>query len=481
MKSFNYLVAVLLALGIPLSIAVDLTLFISGLVVIMACYCLYLIVRLAKNKLLLSARGFFIASFSLSYYYSYISLWITEPDKIKDPLTQLIILAVIYVHIMIEIILKIFKRPPPLSFKISNAFNKIELKPAYVLPVIALLTVMGVVSWRHYFSAFGGVSNFMLNVFKQEPIGFSGVGWAKSLSNSSFYASVLLFWVCVLDLKKKSGVKYYSLLAGFIIYTLSIAVMLVPYGGRGNILIIFLLLIIIYNYRVSRVSLKMILVVFSVLLTLAYVGKIYRDYMGRWDKGTKNLMKESRSTKILKSGFGFDDFFWETYNIIEGVPSLLDYQYGKTYITVFAMMVPRKIWPEKWICAGAMFTQKILQKNKYSGIGHSTPTAIGEAYLNFSIFGVILLPFLLGNAIRCIDGTIEMSKTPAGVIITAYLMRFPASLVTGDFSVIMMNHIEKVLGIVMCFMLMYTVLPAIRLTLGKKAKSRTVAIACDSC
>lgn len=73
---------------------------------------------------------------------------------------------------------------------------------------------------------------------------------------------------------------------------------------------------------------------------------------------------------------------------------ILDYQYGRTLLNVFFVLIPRLLWPEKPEGLGEdAILGRALIGEYYWGL---PPGAYGVAYLNFSLFGVFLLAPIVG-------------------------------------------------------------------------------------
>lgn len=80
--------------------------------------------------------------------------------------------------------------------------------------------------------------------------------------------------------------------------------------------------------------------------------------------------------------------------VIEATKEQDLYQYGKSFTSIFFLPVPRVIWPEKPpIRIGPFVGQHIYGFTKSSGV---PPSIVGELYMNFHWYGVIVGMFLLG-------------------------------------------------------------------------------------
>ncbi|WP_157821287.1 O-antigen polymerase [Mariprofundus ferrinatatus] len=75
-----------------------------------------------------------------------------------------------------------------------------------------------------------------------------------------------------------------------------------------------------------------------------------------------------------------------------------EYWYGSTYISTLVMPIPRTLWNDKPSVESRMFvSQQVYKLNNLSGV---PPGLLGELFLNFSWFGIILGMFIFGLASR---------------------------------------------------------------------------------
>jgi len=77
------------------------------------------------------------------------------------------------------------------------------------------------------------------------------------------------------------------------------------------------------------------------------------------------------------------------------VPEKVDFLYGKSYMAFLAFWVPRVVWPGKPHGVG-YYTGRVI----FGGSSGIPPSSAAEAYWNFNLFGVIIIPFLGGMLIR---------------------------------------------------------------------------------
>ena len=107
--------------------------------------------------------------------------------------------------------------------------------------------------------------------------------------------------------------------------------------------------------------------------------------------------------------------------VLLNVPSPMEYQWGKTIIVGFALLVPTVIWEGKYDYYVATITWGERIFGVPVGGGGISITQPGEMFLNFGIFGMLLGMFLLGGAYRLIHHWLVGSRYFFGIVIYAIL------------------------------------------------------------
>jgi hypothetical protein len=156
---------------------------------------------------------------------------------------------------------------------------------------------------------------------------------------------------------------------------------------------------IVLNYfkRFPVTVLKYAAISLPTVFVLGYFGSIYRHMRGPlfeegfpsvkrfWEVLVYAINHEPPDLYVFLSGISES----VNVNVIYGIFNLYDdYLFGSTYLKTLLFPIPRSIWPEKPISitnlAGQFFESVSL-----------VTTTIGEAYMNFSLIGIFLLPLIL--------------------------------------------------------------------------------------
>lgn len=102
--------------------------------------------------------------------------------------------------------------------------------------------------------------------------------------------------------------------------------------------------------------------------------------------------------------------------IIANVPGNVDFLYGESYIHVIAAPIPRVLWPNKPRSIDAYVGTRLFGYDAIS----IPPSAVGEAYWNFHIPGVIIVMLLFGMLHRWLARTYwRYAQVPAATALYA--------------------------------------------------------------
>jgi hypothetical protein len=120
---------------------------------------------------------------------------------------------------------------------------------------------------------------------------------------------------------------------------------------------------------------------------------------------------------------GFDPLVYA----VRDTPAVMDYQYGRTMLSMLVGWIPQKLWPNKPIYAfGRAFPQIYFRQDENcSTVG---PTILGEAYINFHVFGIIFVSLISGILFRAVYlGLIKHNPGPSGVFVYATTLPYLAA------------------------------------------------------
>ncbi len=210
-----------------------------------------------------------------------------------------------------------------------------------------------------------------------------------------FFASYLL------KIKKYTKIKFFMHIVFFTIFILF--PFLVAYVMMGNRLTAFVLLVlIIMVYAIimnKKFTLKEYIKIFLsgifLFLFFAFIGFMRAN---RWNFSTIDIKiffnaigNEIEHTLVQNFG-NFEHLVWLIQH-----NNIWDILYGKTFIAGFTNLIPRFVWPDKWL-GGGPYLKNIIHPGSYNLNSEkitSYTTGIGiETYMNFGIVGIFIVPFI---------------------------------------------------------------------------------------
>jgi oligosaccharide repeat unit polymerase len=172
-------------------------------------------------------------------------------------------------------------------------------------------------------------------------------------------------------------------------------------GMKGAFLFVFFSLLMLHHYIVRPIRLRFlllfaaagILLVFPAFTALRQASDV-ESYQQQWVYYSDPTLALNIAVQRLS---GIEALVF----IVRDTPRVMNYQLGKTYLNVLVAWVPREIWPDKPLLGfGQIFTPLYLGHVFAPGGTTYAPTIFGEAYVNFSVAGIILVAVLGGIFLR---------------------------------------------------------------------------------
>jgi len=180
-------------------------------------------------------------------------------------------------------------------------------------------------------------------------------------------------------------------------------------GARGLLGPIILCLAAAIFWRASP-RLRRMLIVAGI--PLALVGGYYVSAMivvGR-NEGKFELSNASKAEVV-----GFE-MFRELLFLIRAEENGLSPQYGLTYFTQLVNPIPRVFWPGKPVADAGLILARAYGTVDRSGEPTMTrsPGLLGEAYMNFGLLGLFIIPAMVGIVVRAWDRMWAIAKRSIG-------------------------------------------------------------------
>lgn len=340
---------------------------------------------------------------------------LTEIDRVNAIIVSFISFVCLIGGIYFSYWLKVFRTAPKISVKSEIFWNKMNF-----YQVVFLYLTIGVLETLLLIRFSGGVLSIFLNLGKKFEIRSGNYIFTFGYMFLSIVVILLLF-------QKKKITKLFILL--LIASILSAALII----NRGLMLIIFGSVIIIYNYYIKQINLKKVFLISILGLFGAVFYKVLQVII------VNNWNFKYLSLKYFFSATGRDLFGdvligpQQLSFALKGVPSFLDFQYGKTIIGFLTSLIPSRFFPGKPVVSGAgVYTQRLFPYIFYSGTT-IPPGLISEFYMNFSFVGVIFGMFLCGFFLGYLYQITKLKKSVFLTFLYSFLVVSFLYLLRGEF------------------------------------------------
>jgi oligosaccharide repeat unit polymerase len=267
--------------------------------------------------------------------------------------------------------------------------------------------------------------------------------WAISLSQIAFY--FLFAWALR---QRLNATRMFTVLC-VIIVPVSISFLMPFVTSSRTPLVFFLVECLVLLYCLKERVFTGSLLTFQLLA----VGVVISLFMGilalRRSSNETDVGRHRGSVVLLIDhvvGGRYLSDITKTAKIYEAFPDQLDFQHGKSYLTLLAAPVPRQWWSDKPMIGLGPYIGSEVYGMKASGV---PPGMFGEAYLNFGLAGIFFVPFIYGFAIRCSFETLRPRlRMPTQAIIYAVFFRFYVGVLGIEFTVGVIQFLTELIPVV---------------------------------
>jgi oligosaccharide repeat unit polymerase len=272
--------------------------------------------------------------------------------------------------------------------------------------VLAVGLAIGFVATIVYSSIAGGWDNFVANITRgssERTYRDSVFGLGQYFLFMNFAQAAALLWLADRKATTSRLLTTLFLMAG-------ILVPFVQAGRRSAIIYTAFLYLIVWSLREQKIpALRTLLFIPAAIVIFGLIGEL-RQASWRGNSISVAAIAEIDFSNAMSSGFSEIEMRTGELStllpIIAGVPDETPLLLGEGYLTYFYAFVPRQIWQNKprgmSVRAGETF---------YSVPWGIPPGAVGEAFWNFHIFGVILVFIGTGIAFSFLERWLQSSPT----------------------------------------------------------------------
>lgn len=218
-------------------------------------------------------------------------------------------------------------------------------------------------------------------------------------------------------------------------------------------------------WRQVRVPIFLILLV--IVLAIGRIGWRESASIARRSVGTEltlGLIIERTLTynyqQVASSLFGGANLasIESTSTIVQYVPSEIPYLRGQTFWWTVLTPIPRVLWPEKPTQTIGIYLKRLLE-NTAANTGGVPPSWLGELYINYGLFAVVLGNLLLGGLSRQVRFWFMAHYTNpmAQLLYIDYVLIFTFYLTKTEFKA----ALNRAAGFAIAFIIAYLILTRI--------------------
>lgn len=180
------------------------------------------------------------------------------------------------------------------------------------------------------------------------------------------------------------------------------------------------------------------------VVVLVGVG-LWRQYAQRAE-----ILDTSVSAAVINNTVGSGNFFplERTALIIDRVPDRGGWVFGQSYVNTLFTPIPRTLWPGKPEIGLGLHVKRVIYERPTFTNGYP-PGLVGEAYINFGVIGVLLIPFLAGAFLKIFYNSFRplLVKGSQGAVVVYALALWPVGfqIMDLDFSRMLVNLLTAII------------------------------------
>gem|GEM_PF-4437946 len=204
-------------------------------------------------------------------------------------------------------------------------------------------------------------------------------------------------------------------------------------GGRGAAFSVAAVAAGLWHYKRRRLKWVFLTVAVGFAILVATVLEDLRGgTTSGWFSSVASLRAELESASakdVLFRVLGRDDGFDRRMRVLQGVPDVIPFQYGKTYLRIPASAVPRAWWPDKPGLSEASVYASLFGQYTEGKWGSYPAGIIGSFYLQGGTLAVVIGCLAQGLVMRAFYERYVVGRT-----CTAGLVLYLALLLSGFFT-----------------------------------------------
>ena len=298
-----------------------------------------------------------------------------------------------------------------------------KLSRATLSAFVVGLTVVSIGLFSLFIASTGGLSTI------KAVMAGRNAGSVAALHQSSGYLYSAPLWItplAILLMARAPKLRSGTGVVGFLLLSLS-QVLALALGDRSWLIpAAASAILVIYLRKAKRPGIGTIAV--GLLIVFIFGITLPRQYRNGLDattvSGTIEDTVRDPGRQVAEFLGGADTGMADDFAIeLQFVPTVLNYQFGNTYLEALVRPVPRGLWADKPIEADSQLMTTIWPTLRAAGGGFAF-SFFGEPFLNFGAAGVLVLAFIFGMLSRTLYAW--FSRAPGNrAVIAIYALSWP--------------------------------------------------------
>ena len=352
---------------------------------------IYLYIYIFLNKRIFSFVGMFLIFFFICYYAGYPLIFFVyhlKGDFRGIPFDHWNVVA-FYPFIFLLLFL-FFSLPFSRFYSKKDFIHNFKCEKKTFFKILMILSFMlYIISVAMYVAKNGGFVLLKAQDYTERFEKNAGMGFLSVFFQ--LYIPFIILYFLMNPTKRR-------LLTTFL---LSLALGILNYmaiGGMRNIFLSGILSLIALSFNKKLLKLRTIILISIIGFTFVTLLAVFRYW---------SFFETLKSEDILYylTIYTIDSFspVYSLHEIIEKVPKVVDYISISYFHNYFLAFIPRFIWPDKPLLmktSAWFFTNHILQ---YSREVIISPTFVGEMYMMFGIWGILIGAVILALILNILD------------------------------------------------------------------------------
>ncbi len=212
---------------------------------------------------------------------------------------------------------------------------------------------------------------------------------------------------------------------------------------------IYICFIFLFTPRLLNSNTKTLFFLFLTMIVVFPLSAVFTHTDASFEEITKDPSIFFEQMKGGGIASAFNTLNYDAFsNIMATIDFVRDYGFSMGYqlLSAFLFFVPRSLWEAKPYTTGQVVGEHLMEKHDFAYFNLSNPM-VSEGYVNFGIFGVILMAIALGFVIVRLFSWLQ-SEDYLKKIMAFYFALHLLFLLRGDFGNGFSYYIGPLLGVI---------------------------------